>query len=69
MRSIDRNAIKEVEIPPTCSSMNYDKEYVGKLKDDKAKRPKGEWSNTPNAYTKHEESETGPYAKRITKVC
>ena len=23
--------------------------------------------NTPNAYTKHEESETGPFPKKVTK--
>ena len=28
IRSIDRNAIKEVEIPPTCSSYNQDPEYL-----------------------------------------
>ena len=39
MRTIDRNAIKEVEIPPAAQSHSYDVEYVRKLKEEKSKVP------------------------------
>lgn len=40
-----------------------------KLKDEKLRNVKGgEWLATPNVYLKQEETETGPFAKKITKV-
>ena len=48
MRSIDRNAVKEVEIPPAATSHSYDLEYIKKLKEEKSKVIKGEWLNSPN---------------------
>lgn len=68
MRTIDRNAIKEVEIPPTTQSHGFDSEYIRKLKEDKSKMVKGEWLNTPNTYARTETEETGtPNPKKITK--
>ena len=68
MRTIDRNAIKEVEIPPAAQSHSYDVEYVRKLKEEKSKVIKGEWLNSPNNYARTEIEETGtPNPKKITK--
>lgn len=68
MRNIDRNAIKEVEIPPTTQSHGFDPEYIRKLKEEKSKVVKGEWLNTPNSYARQETEETGtPNPKKITK--
>jgi len=68
MRNIDRNAVKEVEIPPVSSSLSFDQEYIRKLKEEKQKLIKGEWLNTPNVYAKTEMEETGtPNPKKITK--
>lgn len=69
MRSIDRNAVKEVEIPPAATSHSYDLEYIKKLKEEKSKVIKGEWLNSPNVYSRTETQETGtPNPKKITKV-
>ncbi|CAF0727263.1 unnamed protein product [Brachionus calyciflorus] len=68
MRTIDRNAVKEVEIPPAVVSHPYDPEYVKKLKEEKSKVVKGEWLNSPNVYSKTELEETGTNnPKKITK--
>jgi len=68
MRTIDRNAIKEVEIPPAVTSLSFDHEYVRKLKEEKSKVIKGEWLNSPNVYAKTETEETGTqHPKKITK--
>lgn len=68
MRNIDRNAVKEVEIPPTTQSHGFDPEYIRKLKEEKSKVVKGEWLNTPNSYARQETEETGtPNPKKITK--
>lgn len=68
MRTIDRNAIKEVEIPPSVQSHSCDSEYIRKLKEEKSKIVKGEWLNTPNVYARTETEETGtPNPKKITK--
>ncbi len=68
MRTIDRNAIKEVEIPPAVTSHSFDVEYVRKLKEEKSKVIKGEWLNSPNVYAKTETEETGTNnPKKITK--
>lgn len=68
MRTIDRNAIKEVEIPPAATSHCYDVEYIRKLKEEKSKVIKGEWLNSPNVYARTETEETGtPNPKKITK--
>lgn len=68
MRNIDRNAVKEIEIPPTSQSHGFDAEYVRKLKEEKSKIVKGEWLNTPNTYARTETEETGtPNPKKITK--
>lgn len=68
MRNIDRNAVKEVEIPPSSQSHGFDAEYVRKLKEEKSKIVKGEWLNTPNTYARTETEETGtPNPRKITK--
>lgn len=71
MRSIDRNAVKEVEIPPAATSHGFDPEYVRKLKEEKQKNMKGEWLASPNAYTKTETSDNSsgltPNPKLVTK--
>jgi len=68
MRNIDRNAVKEVEIPPANVSHGFDAEYVRKLKEEKSKVVKGEWLNTPNTYARTETEETGtPNPRKITK--
>jgi len=68
MRTIDRNAVKEVEIPPVSTSHNFDLEYIRKLKEEKQKLIKGEWLNTPNVYARTETEETGTaHPKKITK--
>lgn len=68
MRNIDRNAVKDVEIPPTTQSHGFDPEYIRKLKEEKSKVVKGEWLNTPNSYARQETEETGtPNPKKITK--
>jgi adducin len=68
MRTIDRNAVKEIEIPPAAQSHSYDIEYVRKLKEEKSKVIKGEWLNSPNNYARTEIEETGtPNPKKITK--
>lgn len=68
MRTIDRNAVKEVEIPPAVTSLSFDHEYVRKLKEEKSKVIKGEWLNSPNVYAKTETEETGTqHPKKITK--
>lgn len=68
MRTIDRNAVKEVEIPPAVTSHSFDVEYVNKLKEAKSKVIKGEWMNSPNVYAKTETEETGTSnPKKITK--
>ncbi len=68
MRSIDRNAVKEIEIPPSSQSHGFDSEYIRKLKEEKSKVLKGEWLNTPNTYARTETEETGtPNPKKITK--
>ncbi|RNA39380.1 alpha-adducin-like isoform X1 [Brachionus plicatilis] len=68
MRTIDRNAVKEVEIPPAATSHPYDPDYVKKLKEEKQKAAKGEWLNTPNVYSRTELEETGTNnPKKITK--
>lgn len=68
MRTIDRNAIKDVEIPPAATSHSYDVEYIRKLKEEKSKVVKGEWLNSPNVYARTEQDETGtPNPKKITK--
>lgn len=68
MRSIDRNAVKDVEIPPSSQSHGFDSEYIRKLKEEKSKVLKGEWLNTPNTYARTECEETGtPNPKKITK--
>jgi adducin len=68
MRTIDRNAVKEVEIPPAVTSLSFDHEYVRKLKEEKSKVIKGEWLNSPNVYSKTETEETGTqHPKKITK--
>ncbi len=68
MRNIDRNAVKEIEIPPSSQSHGFDSEYIRKLKEEKSKVLKGEWLNTPNTYARTETEETGtPNPKKITK--
>lgn len=68
MRNIDRNAVKDVEIPPSSQSHGFDSEYIRKLKEEKSKVVKGEWLNTPNTYARTETEETGtPNPKKITK--
>ena len=71
MRSIDRNAVKEVEIPPAATSHGFDAEYIKRLKEEKQKALKGEWLASPNAYTRAAEqaSENSgtPSNKKITK--
>lgn len=68
MRTIDRNAVREVEIPPAAMSHPYDPDYVKKLKEEKSKVVKGEWLNSPNVYQKTELEETGTsHPKKITK--
>lgn len=68
MRTIDRNAIKEVEIPPAAISHSFDAEYVRKMKEEKQKLLKGEWLTSPNTYARQETEETGTqHPKKITK--
>ncbi len=69
MRSIDRNAVKEVEIPPAATSHGFDADYIKKLKEEKQKLLKGEWLASPNTYMKQtEQGENGtPSSKKITK--
>ena len=68
MRTIDRNAIKEVEIPPAATSHCYDMDYMRKLKEEKSKVVKGEWLNSPKTYVKTELDEIGTSnPKKITK--
>lgn len=68
MRQIDRTAVKDIEIPPHCSTLSFDQEYVRKLKEERQKLCKGsDWLTTPNVYSKTELEETGPFAKKVTK--